>query len=550
MLLAQSMSRMAALKSMLVSERNRVVISASSAVLCSLVEWVSWVFFYLSVMAIYHGQSPLVYLIAMAIALSVRYAFYALAVWFAHLAAYHIIQNVRQHMVRSLAKMKIDKLRSLKRGDIEKRITDECQSLEPLIAHHGTDMINGVLMPILMVGMLFYIDWRLALLALAPLPLAMVAQIWMMRGFATRQEKYNRVVANLHHAQMEFLRSIGVMKLFAVDSNSYLELKRTLQSHHKIVTGYTQTMVGAWVTFITLAQISLILVVPVAIILVDSGQLTVVDLLMVVCISAGLLKPWLDLTQIFSQIQQSLIAIDRILPLCGSLESDNVSYQAPLQALTCRNLAVSRGQHRILDQVNLSFKPGQRITIEGESGAGKSTLLATLLGELEAEAGGWFINEQLIEKLDDESRSHFIASVDQHVVFFSGTLRDNLTLAKRNIEDDEIWFLLELFKLKQLVQELPAQLQCDIGEASRLFSGGEMQRLAMIRAALAKTPILVLDEATAHLDPFTEQVVLEALRSYFPEQIQIIISHRSRQVKQVDQRLVVHSGQVMELCHE
>ncbi|EMB49142.1 putative HLYB/MSBA FAMILY ABC TRANSPORTER [Vibrio mimicus] len=550
MLLAQSMSRMAALKSMLVSERNRVVISASSAVLCSLVEWVSWVFFYLSVMAIYHGQSPLVYLIAMAIALSVRYAFYALAVWFAHLAAYHIIQNVRQHMVRSLAKMKIDQLRSLKRGDIEKRITDECQSLEPLIAHHGTDMINGVLMPILMVGMLFYIDWRLALLALAPLPLAMVAQIWMMRGFATRQEKYNRVVANLHHAQMEFLRSIGVMKLFAVDSNSYLELKRTLQSHHKIVNGYTQTMVGAWVTFITLAQISLILVVPVAIILVDSGQLTAVDLLMVVCISAGLLKPWLDLTQIFSQIQQSLIAIDRILPLCGSLESDNVAYQAPLQALACRNLAVSRGQHRILDQVNLSFKPGQRITIEGESGAGKSTLLATLLGELEAEAGGWFINEQLIANLDDESRSHFIASVDQHVVFFSGTLRDNLTLAKRNIEDDEIWFLLELFKLKQLVQELPAQLQCDIGEASRLFSGGEMQRLAMIRAALAKTPILVLDEATAHLDPFTEQVVLEVLRSYFPEQIQIIISHRSRQVKQVDQRLVVHSGQVMELCHE
>ncbi|MEF2484175.1 ABC transporter ATP-binding protein [Vibrio mimicus] len=550
MLLAQSMSRLAALKSMLVSERNRVVISASSAVLCSLVEWVSWVFFYLSVMAIYHGQSPLVYLIAMAIALFVRYAFYALAVWFAHLAAYHIIQNVRQHMVRSLAKMKIDKLRSLKRGDIEKRITDECQSLEPLIAHHGTDMINGVLMPILMVGMLFYIDWRLALLALAPLPLAMAAQIWMMRGFATRQEKYNRVVANLHHAQMEFLRSIGVMKLFAVDSNSYLELKRTLQSHHKIVTGYTQTMVGAWVTFITLAQISLILVVPVAIILVDSGQLTVVDLLMVVCISAGLLKPWLDLTQIFSQIQQSLIAIDRILPLCGSLESDNVAYQAPLQALTCRNLAVSRGQHRILDQVNLSFKPGQRITIEGESGAGKSTLLATLLGELEAEAGGWSINEQLIANLDDESRSHFIAPVDQHVVFFSGTLRDNLTLAKRNIEDDEIWFLLELFKLQQLVQELPAQLQCDIGEASRLFSGGEMQRLAMIRAALAKTPILVLDEATAHLDPFTEQVVLEALRSYFPEQIQIIISHRSRQVKQVDQRLIVHSGQVMELCHE
>lgn len=425
MLLSHHMSRMTALKSLLFSERNRVTLSITSAILCSVFELISWIFLYLAVTAIYHNESVTAYFLMMCLTVMGRYAFYALAVWQAHLAAYHIIQKVRQHLVRALAKMRMDKLRSLSRGDIEKRITDECQSLEPLIAHHGTDIINGLLMPLFMVGFLFYIDWRLALIALMPLPLAMTAQIWMMRGFAERQQKYNQIVAHLHQAQMEFLRTIGVMKLFAVDADSYLELSRTLQSHHKIVTGYTQTMVSAWVTFVTLAQISLILVLPVAIMLANTGQLTLIDLVMVACVSVGLLKPWLDLTQVFAQIQQSFIAIDRILPLCGEPESHPFHYPLSLMLLECRDLVVARDPKvAVLQQANLKAYPGQRITIEGASGVGKSTLLASLLGELEPTSGAWCINGQSITDIDDESRSHYLASVDQRVVFFSGSLRE------------------------------------------------------------------------------------------------------------------------------
>ncbi|QDO84843.1 ABC transporter ATP-binding protein [Shewanella psychropiezotolerans] len=547
MLLSNDMSRMTAFKAMLSCEQRRVRISIGCAVLCSMVEMVPWLCLYFFVQAIYDQQSPYEYLVVMVGALMARYALYTLAVWYAHLAAYHIIQKIRQHMVLALANMKIDKLRSLKRGDIEKRISDDCQSLEPLIAHHGTDIINGVLMPLFMTVFLFYIDWRIALIALAPLPLALSAQFLMMRGFATRQEKYTQIVSNMHQAQLEFLRSIGVMKLFAVDANSYLELSRTIQSHNTMVSSYTKKMVGAWVTFVTLAQISLILVVPVAIALNNMGQLTLVDLMMVVCISAGILKPWLDLTQVFSQIQQSIVSIDRIIPFCHAKEQSEVVYDQALQQLSCENLTVTRGPSRVFENVNLSFFPGQRVLIEGDSGAGKSTLLSTLSGSLTPEHGGWKINKGFVTDLDDESRSRYIAVVDQEVTFFSGTLRDNLALAKRVIKDDEIWSLLDLLGLKDLVADLPEQLSCDVGEASRCFSGGEMQRLAILRAALAKTPILILDEATAHLDQLSEQTVLAGLRQYSPNQIQLIISHRPRQVKQVDVRLNIIGGNVEEV---
>lgn len=138
MLLSKDMRRGEALKAMLQSERRQVALSLGSAVMCSLVEVVPWVCLLLSLEAMASGESPILYLLVFVIALLGRYGLYAFAVWLAHLAAYQIIQKTRQHIVRALASMKIEQLRSQKRGDIEKRLSDDCQSLEPLIAHHGT----------------------------------------------------------------------------------------------------------------------------------------------------------------------------------------------------------------------------------------------------------------------------------------------------------------------------------------------------------------------------------------------------------------------------
>ncbi|WP_342668973.1 ABC transporter transmembrane domain-containing protein [Vibrio sonorensis] len=187
------------------------------------------------------------------------------AVWQAHLVAYHVIQKVRQFIVNALARMPSEKLHRFHRADLEKRVSDDCQKLEPLIAHHGTDIINGLILPFLMIGLLFFIDWRLAVVALIPLPLAGTIQFLMMRGFGERHTKYEKIVSKMHQAQLEFLRSIGVMKLYAVDADSYQQLRSTMRSHHKIVGTYTDQMIGAWVSFVTLAQTSVILVIPVAV---------------------------------------------------------------------------------------------------------------------------------------------------------------------------------------------------------------------------------------------------------------------------------------------
>ncbi|WP_413282434.1 ATP-binding cassette domain-containing protein [Vibrio sp. MA40-2] len=524
--LTNTMSATQVLKSILSTEKKRLSTVAISALLCTFSELLVWVSLYLIIKSLVEGQINSFYFLAITGALFVRYSLYTLSLWQAHLAAYQIIQRVRQYIVKSMAVMSADLLLTFHRGDLEKRLNDDCQNLEPLIAHHTTDIINGIVLPLLLSTFLIWIDWRLGLIALTPLPLALLAQITMMRGFSSRQAKYNQVVANMHQAQLEFLRSIGVMKLFAVDTDSYHQLSKSMNKHHKLISTYTKQIVGSWVTFVTLAQTSLMLVIPFAIHFSMAGSLSLTELVMAVMLCAGILKPWLDLTQIIGQVQQSMLSIDRMKTLFTAPPSYTPVKPQPLTTLSTRNLVVERGGRELVREVNIEFSLGDFVVLQGVSGSGKSSFFATLSGSVKPKSGGWFINDQPTDSISDDDRSKWLAVVDQSPVFFSGTLNENLCLSSTDTQEEDVLELLSMVGLADVVSQLPNGLNTDIGETQRNFSGGEIQRLAIVRAALARTPILILDEATSHLDNLTEQITLSGLRLFSPEQILLVISHR------------------------
>ncbi|QUJ70158.1 ABC transporter ATP-binding protein (plasmid) [Photobacterium sp. GJ3] len=369
-----------ALRAMLNSEKVRVITSISFAFITTLIEFIPWLMLYLAAQALFSQQSATPYLVIAGAAFVIRHLCYGIAVWQAHLAAYHMIQKVRQHLVHSLATMPSEKLRRYHRADLEKRLTDDCQGLEPLIAHHGTDIINGLLMPVLLTGLLFYIDWRLGLIALLPLPVAALVQTLIMRHFSTRLAGYQSVIDRMHVAQMDFLQHIGVMKLFAVDTDSFRQLRKALRRHNRVVNFYTRQLIGGWVSFVTVAQSSFILTVPVALMLYAAGSISLVDLTMATAITAGVLKPWQDLTQVVSQIQKSSHTLIRLLPLFQHAQQTTGVCDSELRSLSCDNLTISRDGHAVLTQVTTQLHPGDRVLIQGQSGSGKSSLLEVLSG--------------------------------------------------------------------------------------------------------------------------------------------------------------------------
>ncbi len=188
MYLSDKMSVTQALIALLKTEKKRITYTSVSAVLCVFAELATWICLYVALSNYLNTQSLNFYLALMTIAVCVRYFFYAISVWQAHLAAYQVIQTIRQKLVRALSEMPTVKLMQYHRGDLEKRLNDDCQSLEPLIAHHTTDIITGTLLPFVLLGFMVSIDWQLGLIALSPLPLAVIAQTVMMRGFSDRQK--------------------------------------------------------------------------------------------------------------------------------------------------------------------------------------------------------------------------------------------------------------------------------------------------------------------------------------------------------------------------
>ncbi|KAB0288019.1 ABC transporter ATP-binding protein [Vibrio fortis] len=547
MYLTDKMSAKQALTSIIKSEKKRIVCTTISAILSVVAEVITWVSLYFALNSVFSTQQPSIHFALMGVAICARYFLYSVSVWQAHLAAYHIIQNLRQKLIVALSQMPTDQLVQYHRGDLEKRLNEDCQSLEPLIAHHTTDIITGILLPIALIGCMFTIDWQLGLIALIPLPMAVIAQTMMMRGFPARQKKYNQVVANMHKAQLEFLRSIGVMKLFGVDADSYRQMSTNMTKHHKMVRTYTKQMVGAWVTFITLAQASLVLVIPFAVYKMTQGVLTPVDLTMIVILCAGVLKPWLDLTQVFAQIQHSFQSVERLLPLFSSAQkSPSELLSEPVTQLRCHQISVMRGSYQVMDSLNVTFRRGDCVLLQGASGSGKSSLLATLYGELTAHQGDWFLNGQAVSAMSEKQRSEYIAVVDQHPVFFNASIRENLTLGNSEAEDSEIMQVLEQLALAKLVRELPNQLDCAMNTSEQDFSGGEKQRFAIARALLAAPSILVLDEATSHLDKSTEKLVLEAISQYSSQQIQFVISHGNQALSMANRAFSLTNGQLIE----
>lgn len=205
----------------------------------------------------------------------------------------------------------------------------------------------------------------------------------------------------------------------------------------------------------------------------------------------------------------------------------------------------------ILDHVDLTVKKGDAIAIVGESGAGKSTLADILLGLLEPENGKVLVDGNDIFS-DLDSWSNIIGFVPQNIYMLDDTIRNNIVFGERteNVNDNEIWEVLQKVKLKEFVEALPQKLDTQAGERGMKISGGQRQRLAIARALYRNPQILILDEATSALDNDTEKAVMESIDSLHGEKTLIIIAHRITTIRNCNKIYEIKNGKIKEIKYE
>ncbi len=531
------------------TEKKRLSMAICLALIGAMLEVLPWYLLYLGVaqLANYDAQGLMLTALWLALAILGHYLATGMALWQSHLAAYHIMQRLRQHIVSALANMRLRDSAKLHRADLEKRIIQDIDKLEPLFAHQIVELINGIILPLLLLGLLSWIDWRLALVAFVPLPAALLMQWYLMRSFPALQHQYNQSLAEVDQANLDFLRGLSVMKIYCQQPEAFVQLREALAQHQSLTGKFINQMVSSWGAFVSLAQGSVWMVLPLAAYLYSQQQLQLAAFVVALMLSAILFKPWLQLTQLCSQLIQAGNALERVQPLLGDASTTDsvanlVDKPSPMTVLTVKNLSLSLAGQWVYRQLNCEFFAGQRIVIVGKSGAGKSSFVQTLAGLYQADQGQVLIDQQAIYDHPNKSSSRLINLLNQQLFFFRGTVRDNLLLGAVDVPAERLTEVLDLTGVSTMLEQLPAGWMSNMGEAERQFSGGEQQRLAIARALLANTPVLILDEALSQLDTIAQQTLLVKLQKAFPKQLQIIISHRLNVCEDADQVLVLDKG--------
>lgn len=480
----------------------------------------------------------------LAAGLAVKYLAYGIAYLISHHAAYAIMADTRQRLVDHLALAPLHWLLEQGAGALGQSVMQDVERMEAFIAHHTVEVTAAVLAPLAVTALLFWVDWRLALAVLALGPLALGSATIFMRGTGQDHDRFNRATADLSNVTVEYLRNMPVMKVFCHATSGFRLLQRRLRDYYQLAEDITRRTVPGWSLFTSVLGAHLLLVLPLGAWLVARGEVSAAEVALAVMLGAGVFRPMLKVSRFFMEMPGIFAGLRRMAPilaLAGRAPRTAVRLAPPV-TVELERVGFTYGARPILSDVSLSLTPGSFNVLLGPSGAGKSTIAQIVAGALVPTAGAARIAGLAITQLSDAERAALIALATQDVFLFSGSIRDNLCLARPATGEEALRKALRVAQIQTLIDTLPEGLDTQVEELGARLSGGERQRIAVARALLADSQVLVLDEATAFADSLTQRAFFQALRTEYPDRTLLVVAHRLYGIERADQILVLEQG--------
>ena len=435
-------------------------------------------------------------------------------------------------------------------GEILSRMNDAAKVREAISGASLTAVVDGVLVVVMLVFLWVY-DARLALLATAFVPVLVVSV--MAHHPATKRKSRDAMeqCAQLSAHLVEDVSSVETVKAFGCQrarseegEGRLVKMVQSVFSLQKL--GLSSSALGTAVT--GGAGIAILWYGGYR---VMDGALTIGELMFFYTLLGYMLGPLERLASVNLQIQEALVAIDRLYQVMDlerePLGDEKVPFRGVGQAIELKDVSFRYGcRAKVLDKVSLRIPAGQTVAIVGESGSGKSTLLKLLMQFYQPTEGRMFIDGIDLRDFGLRSLRDGIGVVSQEPFIFNATLRKNIALGRPEATLAEVIEAAKAAGLEEFIAGLPERYETVIGERGSNLSGGQRQRLAIARALLRRPEILIFDEATSHLDTATERAIQENLRTAFAGKTVLLVAHRLSTIKDADHIYVLHQGRIAE----
>lgn len=480
----------------------------------------------------------------------ISFLVYVCGLMCSHLSAFRVAANMRIKLCEHLAKLPTGFCESFGSGKLRKIINDSTAATENYLAHLLPDKWGAIATPIGLLVLLLVFDWRLGLLSLIPVVLAFLSMSTMVgKGMEEKMKQYNNALAAMSNEAVEYVRGIPVVKTFGQSVFSFKRFKSTIDEYEKWVIAYTKQMRVPMMFYTAAVNGVFAFLIAGAIIFTKNGVTNefLLNLLFYIIITPVIS---LTLTKIMYMSENGMVINDAFDRIDSILETEPFEYgnkHIQNTDIELSNVSFSYdGKNDVLKNVSLNINKGETVAFVGPSGGGKSTLASLISRFFDVTDGSIKIGGTDVRDISQKELCDMVSFVFQNSKLIKGTVFENVKMGKPNATKQEIENALYAAQCGDIIEKLPQGVNTVIGTEGTYLSGGEMQRIAIARAILKNSPIIILDEATAFADPDNEVKVQRAMSELAKGKTVIMIAHRLSTVSDADCIYVVENGKIAE----
>ena len=497
------------------------------------------------------------YILARVLAIAVcgvLYAFlYVKGLSLSHNAAYHTLQNLRISLQGKLEGQPLGVIQEKGTGSLKKMFIDDIDSIELLLAHALPEGLANLAVPLFVFIAMFFVDWKLALLSLCSLPLGFVAMGAMYQAGISKMDAYYGAARKMNNTIVEYINGMEVVKVFNRDGDSYRRFEEDVRSYRDFTLDWYKVCWPWMALYNSILPCTALFTLPVGAWLVLKGFSTLPDLALVLCMSFGVGAPLLRSLSFMSTMPQLKYKIDALEHLMDApaLQQTDASFSGADYSISFENVRFAYQKKEVLHGISFQAAPGSLTALVGESGSGKSTLAKLLVHYYDVTGGAIRIGGQRLTDMSVESLNQQISYVSQEQFLFNISLLENIRLGKPEASDEEVMAAAQKAQCGEFLSRLPEGIHTMAGDGGKQLSGGERQRISLARAILKDAPIVVLDEATAFMDPENEEKMNEAIGEVIQGKTVVVIAHRLYSITGADQICVLDQGRLADMgTHE
>ena len=476
---------------------------------------------------------------------------YGIAGLVTHVLGFRLETNLRKYGIEGLSKASFSFFDTHPSGKTRKIIDDNATDTHMIVAHLIPDNAGAILMPILLLVLGFLVSIKVGIILII-LSIVGGISLSMMTGEKEFMKIYQESLETLSSETVEYVRGIQVIKIFGISVESFKALNTAIKNYSKYSLEYAMSCKRGFVGFQWFFFSFIAMVIPILLLFynIEDPKMLAVELIMVLFLSGALFVSLMAIMYVSMYAFMGQSVVEKLESIFEEMNSNKLTFGTNNEFenynITFENVSFGYTDKKIINNLSFSLEENKSYALVGSSGSGKSTIAKLISGFYKVDGGVIKIGDKSISSYTEEALINNIAFVFQNVKLFKTSIYDNVKIGKADASYEEVMTAMSLAGCDSILDKFSEREQTQIGTKGVYLSGGEKQRIAIARAILKDAKIIIMDEASAAVDPENEYELQRAFSNLIKDKTVIMIAHRLPSIRNVDEILVMDNGEIIE----